>query len=213
MYRWGTASALSDDDDARHRLIAAAIRCIVRAGSSRIRIDDVAVEAGVSRGTVYRYFRGRDELLLGVILSRLEHSLTWVEESLTDPDDAALSLQEFILLSLTLWSGDPVNEALLAPGSTLSASLGVSAEPVLDGARRRLGPMLERWQNAGQLQPDLDLDQVIRWLNAVSVMLLTPPWRSMSTAERQAFLQQFVLRALLVHAPTWSAVAHDGTSG
>jgi TetR/AcrR family transcriptional regulator len=198
VQRWGTASALSDDGDAKQRLIAAAIRCIIRTGSSRIRIEDVATEAGVSRGTVYRYFRGRDELLLGVVLSRLDHSLTWVAESLTDPDDAAIGLQEFILLSLTLWSGDPVNAALLSSGSPLSASLAVSAEPVIDGVRRHLGPLLERWQAAGQLQPDLDLDQAARWLNAVGVTLLTPPWRSMSTAQRQQFLEQFVLRALLV---------------
>lgn len=198
MQRWGTASALSDDGDARQRLIASAIRCIVRSGSSRIRIDDVAADAGVSRGTVYRYFSGRDDLLLAVILSRLDHSLTYVVDSLTDPDDAALSLEEFLLKSLTLWSGDPVNEALLSTGSPLSASLGVSAEPVIEHARLHLLPLLERWQACGQLQPDLDLDQLIRWLNAVAVTLLTPPWRSMSAGDRQQFLQQFVLRALLL---------------
>lgn len=43
-------------------IIAAAIRVIARKGAEGMRVQDVANEAGVSKGTIYLYFRGREAL-------------------------------------------------------------------------------------------------------------------------------------------------------
>ena len=69
---WGDDRAILDDDEARRRLLEAAGRCIVRRGNAQIRMAEVAEEAGVSRSTVYRYFPNRDEVLLGLMLARVD---------------------------------------------------------------------------------------------------------------------------------------------
>src|SRR3954454_15463018 len=66
--RWGSRSALSDEDDARTRLIEATTRCIVRRGNADIRMAEVADEAFVTRSTLYRYFASREELLQHVLV-------------------------------------------------------------------------------------------------------------------------------------------------
>ncbi len=47
---------------ARRRLLDAAITMVERLGSTRVGLTDVAEEAGVTRQTVYRYFRDADDL-------------------------------------------------------------------------------------------------------------------------------------------------------
>ncbi len=197
VQRWGTASALLDDEEARRRLVAAALRCIVRRGTGRISMDEVADEAGVSRATVYRYYRTREDLLLGVMLSRLDQALDLVVRSLAEPSNAVRSIPDLILASVGLVHGDTVNEALFSPDSRpIVTAVESSSEPIVEGLYRHVGPLLRQWQADGQLAPDLDLRQTMRWLNVVSVSMMVPPWLAMPTAEKRAFLRRYVVRAL-----------------
>jgi AcrR family transcriptional regulator len=49
------------------RILDAAARCIRRWGIRRVSMNDVAREAGLSRGSVYRYFPERDALVQAVL--------------------------------------------------------------------------------------------------------------------------------------------------
>jgi AcrR family transcriptional regulator len=196
--RWGTASALLDDDEARRRLVAAAVRCIVRSGTGRISMDEVADEAGVSRATVYRYYRTREDLILGVVLSRLDQATGAVIRSLEEPGNAARSIPELIALRAGLLFGDAVSEALFPrDGRPLVAPVELASDPVVEGVYRRIAPLLRQWQDDGQLSADLDLRMTARWLNLVSVTLTTSPWLEMPDAEKRAFLDAYVVRALV----------------
>lgn len=53
---------------ARERLLEVAARCVARNGIGATGIAHVALEAGVSRPTVYRYFKDREELVRSVLL-------------------------------------------------------------------------------------------------------------------------------------------------
>jgi TetR/AcrR family transcriptional regulator len=59
----------------------------------------------------------------------------------------------------------------------------------------------DHWQASGQLRAGLDLRMTVRWLNAVSVMLMSPPWREMPAAEKRALLDRYVMPALLARQP------------
>ncbi|MFA9470022.1 MAG: TetR/AcrR family transcriptional regulator, partial [Deltaproteobacteria bacterium] len=52
----------------RERLLEVAASCVARDGISGTGIAHVALEAGVSRPTVYRYFKDREELIRSVLL-------------------------------------------------------------------------------------------------------------------------------------------------
>ena len=54
--------------DVRERLLQATYDCVARWGLAKTTVEDAAREAGVSRATVYRYFPGgRDELIGAVV--------------------------------------------------------------------------------------------------------------------------------------------------
>ncbi|RAY14553.1 TetR/AcrR family transcriptional regulator [Actinomadura craniellae] len=59
----------SDDDEARERIIAAAMRCIDRHGAAKTGLADVAAELGVTRQTVYRLFPSAEDLFQAMAVS------------------------------------------------------------------------------------------------------------------------------------------------
>jgi AcrR family transcriptional regulator len=57
-------------ESTRDVVLAATVACAGRVGLARLTVEDVAVQAGVSRATVYRWFPGgRDQLI--------DESITW----------------------------------------------------------------------------------------------------------------------------------------
>jgi AcrR family transcriptional regulator len=58
--------------ETRTRILDAALAVIDRRGLARLSVEEVAVEAGVSRPTVYRHFGGREGLVTATILREEE---------------------------------------------------------------------------------------------------------------------------------------------
>ncbi len=56
-------------EDRRERIVAATIDLAEKGGFEAVRLREVASEAGVALGTVYRHFRGKEDLL-GAALAR-----------------------------------------------------------------------------------------------------------------------------------------------
>ncbi len=55
-----------DSPDRKTRILDAAERCFVRAGFHRTTMQDVAAEAGMSAGNLYRYFPSKDSVVEGL---------------------------------------------------------------------------------------------------------------------------------------------------
>jgi TetR/AcrR family transcriptional regulator len=196
--RWGDDRAILDDEEARKRILDAAGRCIVRRGNTQFRVGEVADEAGVSRSTVYRYFPGRDDVLLGLILMRVDHALGELVRSLRAPDDPVRSVPEMVLARVESVDGNALNEALFAAESTaVATALEKGSEPLVELLLRHYEPLLQRWKRAGHLHDDLDPRSIVQWLNATTLFLLAPSWRHRSAADKRQFVEQFVVRALV----------------
>src|ERR671921_2087458 len=52
--------------DRQGRILDAAERCFVRSGFHRTTMQDVAAEAGMSPGNLYRYFPSKDAIVAGL---------------------------------------------------------------------------------------------------------------------------------------------------
>ncbi|HKI43045.1 TetR/AcrR family transcriptional regulator [Mycobacterium sp.] len=195
---WGDERAILDDEEARKRILDAAGRCILRRGNTQVRMGEVADEAGVSRSTVYRYFPGRDEVLLGLMLKRVDNALANLVRSLPAPEDPVRSVPEMVLARVESVDGNPLNEALFAAESTaVATALEKGSEPIVELLLSHYGPLLKRWKLAGRLHDDLDPRSLVQWLHTTTLFLLTPSWRYRSLADKREFVDQFVVRALV----------------
>ena len=196
--RWGDDRAILDDEEARRRLLDAAGHCIVRRGNAQIRMAEVADEAGVSRSTVYRYFPGRDDVLLELLLMRIDAAVGELVRTLPNPDDPVSSLPQMVLAPVGSVEGDPLNESLFAAESTaVAAALEMGSQPIVDLLLRHYEPILQRWKVAGRLYTDLDLRSIVQWLHTTALFLLAPSWRNRAATDKRTFVEQFLVRALV----------------
>jgi TetR/AcrR family fatty acid metabolism transcriptional regulator len=75
-------------------------------GFHATRVSDVAKAAGVADGTIYLYFKSKDELLVSLFEDRVEKLLSYVEQEVPKQPDAAAKLRRIIELQLGLLEGE-----------------------------------------------------------------------------------------------------------
>jgi TetR/AcrR family fatty acid metabolism transcriptional regulator len=82
--------------DKRRQIIEAAIRVFSRNGFYNSKVSQVAREAGVADGTIYLYFKNKDDLLIQVFLDTMELILSRQEVALAGVSDPVEKLERFI---------------------------------------------------------------------------------------------------------------------
>jgi AcrR family transcriptional regulator len=85
--------------DARpQELLAAALDLFVERGYAATRLDDVAANAGVSKGTLYLYFTNKEELFKAVVRENMLPVLTEAEQAIDHYEGHSADLfREFML--------------------------------------------------------------------------------------------------------------------
>ena len=77
---------MPDNDKRRLKILRAATAVIIRQGYDKTTMSDIAEEAGVSRGTVYLYFKGKEELFEALLYWEwTQYSQTLLEALESDP--------------------------------------------------------------------------------------------------------------------------------
>ncbi|HXK26507.1 MAG TPA: TetR/AcrR family transcriptional regulator [Myxococcota bacterium] len=82
-------------DEKRDRILGAALEVCAQRGVAAARMEEIAARAGVSKGTLYRFFESKEDLLLATILASYEKGLRHVDADLQaarDPRDMLVRL-------------------------------------------------------------------------------------------------------------------------
>jgi TetR/AcrR family transcriptional regulator len=87
-----------------------ALKLLRRRGYRRVRVEDVAEDAGVCKATVYHYFANKDDLLTRSVAHRMAERTADIERQLASAGGSAshrlrLFLHDFWTMSLTTQSG------------------------------------------------------------------------------------------------------------
>src|ERR1051325_5552060 len=76
--------------DARpNEILEAALACFTERGFANTRLDDVARRAGVTKGTLYLYFRNKEELFEAVVRQSLVPYIEALEAAVGDASEPA----------------------------------------------------------------------------------------------------------------------------
>jgi TetR/AcrR family transcriptional regulator, fatty acid metabolism regulator protein len=92
--------------DKRERILDAAVRVFAKKGFYATRVSEVAKAAGVADGTIYLYFRSKDEILVSLFEDRVERLLAFLHTELPASSTASEKLQRIIELQLGLLEGE-----------------------------------------------------------------------------------------------------------
>ncbi|MGB8405602.1 MAG: helix-turn-helix domain-containing protein [Mycobacterium sp.] len=134
---------MANKESTEARIFEGALRAVARQGPKKLSMSEIASTAGVSVGTLYRYFSSKDELL-----DRLGHHFesklqTVLEQEVQDDPDPANRLRIVVDVMLRFFLDNPITMQLaqLEPGFMLGYVTN-SKVPVSALLRRTLEPVL-----------------------------------------------------------------------
>ena len=81
-------------------ILAAALASFAERGFAATRLEDVAARAGISKGTLYLYFRSKEELFKAVVRATLVPNLERVEALAASFEGPSALLLERLLLTI-----------------------------------------------------------------------------------------------------------------
>lgn len=92
--------------DKRDRILKAAVKVFAKNGFHATRVSDVAKAAGVADGTIYLYFKSKEEVLISLFEDRVERLLAFMVEELPKLPTAPQRLRAVIDMQLGLLEGE-----------------------------------------------------------------------------------------------------------
>lgn len=162
----------------REQVLAAALRCFARDGFHAASMADVIAAAGVSAGTVYRYFPSKSALVVAAgraVFLPAAAPLTALVESgrVVRPTEAMGAMFAALLERAQRDSTDMTSLTLdVWAESQRDAEIRDALQQVYGGIRTDLGALAARWQEAGHIPASEDTDALTTALAGVMPGLL-----------------------------------------
>jgi AcrR family transcriptional regulator len=88
----------------RAEILAAALKVFCKKGYTEARMEDVAAQARIAKGTLYLYFSSKAEIYSAAVHHAMEQLSTLTEERLTGIAGVAEKLETLIAVRLEFWS-------------------------------------------------------------------------------------------------------------
>jgi TetR/AcrR family transcriptional regulator, fatty acid metabolism regulator protein len=95
------------DPDKPQQIIDAAVRVFARKGYYHSRVSDIAREAGIAAGTIYLYFKTKDEILVTLFRDKMAQFVGSVRKAISDLPDAVSKLRRLVALHFEMLEQNP----------------------------------------------------------------------------------------------------------
>jgi TetR/AcrR family transcriptional regulator, fatty acid metabolism regulator protein len=89
------------------QIIDAAIRVFARTGYYNSRVSDIAREAGIASGTIYLYFKTKDEILVTLFRDKMAEWVDVVRGEIAAEPDPVVKLRRLIALHFSVLESNP----------------------------------------------------------------------------------------------------------
>jgi AcrR family transcriptional regulator len=165
-------------EDRPAEIIAAALESFAERGFAATRLDDIAVRAGVTRGTLYLYFPSKEELFKAVVRQSIVPILARVEATIADYDGPTADLLANLILSFpdaVLGSRiSAIPKLVIAEARTFPEIARFYLDEVVHRGRRAITAAVRRGVARGEFRR-VDLDHI--FFCVMGPVLLTALWQ------------------------------------
>jgi TetR/AcrR family transcriptional regulator, fatty acid metabolism regulator protein len=153
------AGSFMKDSDKHQQIIEAAVRVFARNGYYNSRVSDIAREAGVASGTIYLYFKTKDEILVTLFREKMAAWVTHAREELKGQGDPVAKIRRLVALHFSVLERDPslaeVVQVELRQGHKFFR--GAPAQEV-SAYFELIGTILQEGQTAGIFRDDVPVN-------------------------------------------------------
>jgi len=178
-------------------LLDAAEQCFAQFGLRKTTMEDVARTGGVSRATLYRYFKNRDDLLMGVVEREARATAVVIQKHLAGIEHPGEHLVEGFVEALEEIPKHPTLAMVVDPDSVgMTSRLVLNSERLANVALEIMLPVMKPAQESGLLRENVDVAVMIEWIYRLLNSYLTVP--SATAHDREQMKEQ--LRTMLLPA-------------
>jgi TetR/AcrR family fatty acid metabolism transcriptional regulator len=144
------------DPDKPQQIIDAAIRVFARTGYYNSRVSDIAREAGIASGTIYLYFKTKEEILVTLFREKMAGFVAHQRREMAGPPDPVVKIRKLVGVHFSVLEQNPelaeVVQVELRQGNKFFR--GASAHEV-SAYFELIGSVLEEGVAAGCFRSDL----------------------------------------------------------
>jgi TetR/AcrR family fatty acid metabolism transcriptional regulator len=162
------------DPDKPQQIIDAAVRVFARTGFYNSRVSDIAREAGIASGTIYLYFKTKDEILVTLFREKMAGFVSALRKEISGDMDAPAKLRRLVRLHFETLEARPelaeVVQLELRQGQKFFR--GASAHEV-SAYFDLIGSVLEEGVAAGVFRPELPVKVATKMLFGAMDQLTT----------------------------------------
>jgi TetR/AcrR family fatty acid metabolism transcriptional regulator len=153
------------DPEKPQQIVDAAIRVFARNGYYNSRVSDIAAEAGIASGTIYLYFKTKDEILVTLFREKMAEWVAYARSAIAGERDPLAKIRRLVALHFTVLESNPdlaeVVQVELRQGHKFFR--GASAHEV-SAYFALIASVLEEGIAAGLLRPDLPVKLATKML-------------------------------------------------
>ena len=158
-------------------ILSAALASFAERGFAATRLDDVAARAGVTKGTLYLYFRNKEELFKAVVRQELLPTIEWAEAMVAESAASSMVVLEqlaelFVRIASSRLSAIP--KLVLTEAGNFPDLARFYLEEVVERGKTLFRKVLEHGVAAGEFRP-VDTESVV--LCVIAPLLLACLWR------------------------------------
>jgi TetR/AcrR family fatty acid metabolism transcriptional regulator len=147
-----TAHSARAGNDKRERILEAAERVFADHGFFNAKVSEIARHAGVADGTIYLYFKSKDDLLISLFETRMERVCGDLVAAVAQVRGAEAKLDAFIRTYLEMVQRNPkVAEVLTIELRQSSKFMKEYANPRFADLLKIVGQIVADGQKAGEL--------------------------------------------------------------
>jgi AcrR family transcriptional regulator len=159
-------------------ILAAALASFAERGFAATRLEDVAARAGISKGTLYLYFKGKEELFEAVVRATLVLNLERLEALTATFEGQSARLLERLLLTIAGVVDSRVGaipKLVIAEAGNFPDLARFYLDEVVRRGLRLIGTILRRGIERGEFRP-IDVDHTV--FCVIAPMLIAALWKN-----------------------------------
>ncbi|MET7773205.1 TetR/AcrR family transcriptional regulator [Nocardia sp. NPDC005366] len=190
------SNVLSGDvEEARGQILEAAQSTFLHFGVAKTTMDDIAKAAGVSRPTIYRYFRDRDTLIAELIRLRSRKLFVRGTKYVLERAHFRDQLVDGLIYLVDHGRKDPLIRLIVSPEHMDLAAAVIGTSKLASSLTLEMwGPVLDQARERGEMRADIDNEKACEWLGLVQLILVGRfDYDDPADPSHREMLQNFVL--------------------